>query len=392
MKKYKQTIKLEDGKNIILRQATTEDMDDIKHLYYVVYGGKYTLPEINDSDKMKWVINDPNYFWLLGEYKGEIVSSVIAIIDPKNRIGKTFAGIVHQEFRGNKLLRKKLEIINQVLIKELNSCDLIYAVVRTFAPVSLHEDLKEIGYVDLGIFPNVRKVQSYETHGLKAYYKEGILSKRKKSPRLMPAVNNIYEIIKDKLGLENATIDEGAINIPGKNNLTIDKLYIEKNKDIEWEYYKQRDAGNLLFAFYPFYYPELKLYTKNNESEVYIHFQEIDGHAFITGLRTGQDLILFLNLVCEYLESMDVKYLEIITPAYDSEMQKKLFAANFLPCAYFPALSLNEAGQREDYVVFCRNFVPLNFQGMHFFEGAKPYAMAFYKNYSEKLWKDLENA
>lgn len=392
MKKYKQIIKLEDNKEVVLRQITNEDMDDIKHLYYVVYGGKYTLPEINDSDKMKWLISDPNYFWLIGEYGGEVVSSVIAVIEPKHKIGKTFAGVVHPDFRGNKLLKRKLEIINKVLIEDEKKCEVIYAIVRTFAPLSLHEDLKSIGYIDLGIFPNVRKVYGYETHGLKAYYTPDALANRKKEPHLIRPVYNIYEISKEKFGLEDGLVDEETLKVPDKKNLAVNKLYIERSADVEWEYYEKRDAGKLIYDFFPFHYPGLKLYTKDKKSEVYIYFLEVDGHATILGINTNEDLTLFLNLICEYLESIGAKYLEIITSAYNAEMQKKLFAANFLPCAYFPAASIGDDGKRYDQIVFCRNFVPLNFQGMHFFEDAKPYAKVFYKNYAEKLWKDLENA
>lgn len=392
MEKYTQKLTLEGGKEVLLRQASEEDMDDIKHLYYLVYGGKYTLPEINDSDKMKWIIHDSNYFWVIGESGGEIVSSVIGVVDPKHRIGKTFAGLVRNDFRGNKLLKKKLEIVNRVLLEEQNKCDIIYAVVRTFAPISLHEDLQDIGYVDLGIFPNVRKVQKYETHGLKAYYKPSALEQRKTSPVLIPPVNAIYDIVREKLSLEPAVIDNEQLKTPGKPVAAADKLYIEKSAEVEAEYYDRRDNKELLCDFFPLHYPQLKLYTKGGKSEIYLHFQEIDGHASVMGIKTEEPVGAFLNLVCEYLESMDVKYLEILASAYDVEVQKQLYLANFLPCAYFPAAFLGPDNKRYDQVVFCRNFVPLNFQGMQFFSEAKPYALAFYKNYSEKLWGDLENA
>ncbi|MFH1453775.1 MAG: hypothetical protein ABIH00_07325 [Armatimonadota bacterium] len=392
MAKYNKKIKLEGGKEIILRQADVGDMDEIKHLYYTVYGGKYTLPEINDSDKMKWIINDSNYFWLVGEDNGEIVSSVIAVVEPDHRIGKVFAGVVHPDFRGHKLLKTKIKIVNDVLLDEQDKCDLVYAVVRTFAPLSLHEDLHSLGYVDLGIFPNVRKVQSYETHGLKAYYKKGTLAMRKAPPCLIPSANNIYEITREKLSIDPAQIDETKPDMPERSNLEADRLYIEKSPEVEWEYYEKRKKGKLSCDFFPLHYPQIKLYTKDKKSHVYIHFLAIDGHASIMGFRTDQDPVLFLNFVCEYLESMGVKYLEIVAPAYDSVMQNRLYLANFLPCAYFPAFSFGMDGKRYDHIVFCRNFVPLNFQGMHFFSEAKAYAKAFYKNYSDKLWGDLEGA
>lgn len=387
MTNYKQTIKLEDGKEVLLRKAAQGDMDEIKHLYYVVYGGKFTLPEINDSDKMKWVINDPNYFWLIGEHNGEIISSVIAVTDQKHKIGKTFAGVVHPSFRRNKLLKKKLEIIHEALFEKEKNCEVIYAVARTFAPLSFHEDLKELGYIDLGIFPNVRKIHGYETHGLKACYKPEALLNRKRRPRLIKTAYDVYEITRKKFGFEEALVDEETLNEPGEKKLTIDKLYIERSPEVEWEYYEKRDAEKLTYDFLPFHYPGLKLYTKDKKTEVYVYFLEVDGHASVLGINTDQDITLLLNFVCEYLESMGAKYLEILASAYDAKMQKKLFAANFLPCAYFPAASINKDKKRYDHVVFCKSFVPLNFDGINFFEDAKPYADVFYENYNDKLGK-----
>ena len=40
----------------------------------------------------------------------------------------------------------------------------------TFVSLSFHQDLRGLGYVDTGIFPNVRRVRDYETHGFKCCF------------------------------------------------------------------------------------------------------------------------------------------------------------------------------------------------------------------------------
>ncbi|MBI2251992.1 MAG: hypothetical protein HYU63_04495 [Armatimonadetes bacterium] len=387
--KINQIIKIEDL-NICLRVAAEEDMDDIKQLYYKVYGGKYPLLEINDADKMKWAINDPNYLWLLNEYQGKIAGSLIFVVDPRHRIGKSMAAVVDPEYRGHKLTIINLSVGLKYLMQEKNLCDLIYAVVRTFVSLNFHKDLQELGFIDLGIFPNVRKVKYYETHGLKVCFKPGTLERRKTIPVLTPVVNQIYEICQKKLKLENALIEDPIL--PEVASLKMD-LYIEKSPDIEWEYYKHRDGGKLLFDFFPLHYPQLKLYNKNHQTEAYIHFQEIDGHASLIGLRTDQnDLTGLLNLISLYAEGMGIKYFEILISAFEPVLMKMAYEASFLPCAYFPAAKVDLNGKRIDYVIFSRCFVPLNFQGLRLYKESKPYALAFYRIYSNKIWEELERA
>lgn len=390
--RIEETIALEEGPPLYLREASESDMQDIKSLYYKIYGGKYTLPEINDSDKMKWAINDPNYLWLLCEHEKKIVASVIFVVEPIHKIGKTFAGIVSPEFRGHKLMKRLIQVGIDYLVDKRNFCDLLYGVVRTFAPLSFHADLKELGFIDMGIFPNVRKVKKYETHSLKVLYKTGALDKRKKTPCLIDPANEIYEIAKTRLFLEDAIVEKNYSNHQKASREFTEEFLIEKSPEVEWEYYRHRDAGYLIFDYFPFHYPQLKLYTRDASSEIFIHFLEDDGYATIVGLKTNREnLVPLLNTACEYIENMGIKYLECLVSAYEPEAQKQLYQANFLPCAYFPAAKKESGPMRSDLLIFCRLFVPLNFQGVTFTEDTKEFAQAFHKINSTKVWEDLRN-
>lgn len=385
-------LKVADDLEVTLRVARKEDINDIKSLYYVVYGGTYTLPEVNDTDKMKWAINDPNYLWLLNEYEGQLVGSLLFVVDRTNRIGKTFAGVVHPKFRGNKMMAKIIARGINYLTEIKNSCDLIYAVVRTFISIGFHRSLQELGFIDTGIFPNVRKVKRYETHGLKVYYKQGVLEQRKKNPVLTPESNMIYEIIMETLGLEMARVEQVKVEKVKAKGKKLE-LLIEKSPEIEWEYYKARDNGELIFSFYPLHYPQVKLYTKDFSTVVYIHHHEIDGYGCLMGMKTDQDdLLTVLNVICEYCESMGVGYLELLLPARDPHFQRMAYEAHFLPCAYFPGASLQSDGSRLDYIVTCNTFVPPNFKGLKLTEFSKSYLHAYYRIYTQRLWEDLDDA
>lgn len=389
--RIQETIELEGNKTVQLREATEADMDAIKQLYFTVYGGRYSLPEITDADKMKWAIHDPNYVWILVQDGDAIVSSVIFVVDPKARLGKTFAGVVDPMYRGHHLLVRTLERgLEKLLEGENPLCDLIYAVVRTFTPRSFHKDLQSVGFVDMGVFPNVRKVKKYETHGLKVRFSSRALEQRRKVPRLIPSTQFIYDVARPLLGMEESRVE--TIRLPRRSPDGRFQFMIEKSKDVEWEYYRIRDEGKLLFDFFPLHYPQLKLYTKDQKDVVFIHFLEADGHACILGIQTEEnDISSFLMAVGEMAESIGIKYLELLVSAYDPLMQQHAYDANYLPCAYFPAMQQDEQGQRLDYIITSCTFVPPHFRGLTLTPESRPYVQAFYKVYTARLWEEIQD-
>lgn len=384
-----ETYILPNGRTVTLSEATESDMDDLKAVYYAAYGGRYTLAEVNDRDKMKWCLNDPNYLWLVNRDEDRIVCSVIFVVEPRHRISKTFAGVVHPEYRGQKMMVNTVRRGRDFVI-EKRYADLMYAVVRTFVSPTFHLDLASIGFVDLGIFPNVRKVKYYETHGFKVYYGPNVLEKRRAVPQLIEPAARLYEIVRSRLGLENARVDEPLLDSrPPAPNFA---FLIESSKDVEWEYYKERDEGGLRFDFYPFHYPLAKLYTKDQKRTAYIYHQELDGYASLLGLRSpGDTIIRDLMSIEEYAESLGVKYLELLVSAYDPLMQRLAYEAGFLPCAYWPAAAIGADGLREDYIVTSCAFVPPHFKGLRLSPQVQPYLQAYYKIYTDKLLEDMAN-
>jgi hypothetical protein len=341
---------------------------------------------------MKWAIHDPNYIWILCEVDKNIIGSVIFVVDQKHHLGKTFAGVVLPDFRGRKVMKTAIQMGIKCLFEENNHCDAIYGVVRTFVTRGFHDDLEDLGFRDMGIFPNVRKISKYETHGLKVLYKGGAPQGRKKPPVLIEPCRAIYDIAKDRLCLEEAEVYDYKYKTP--SGLPGFKLLVEKSPDIEWEYYKKRDQGELDLSVFPFHYPLIKLYTEDQKNIAYIHFEEKDGHGDIMGIKIEQPEMLtgLLESVANLAESIGIKYLEVLIDAYNPIRQIQVYEADFIPCAYFPGITVDEDNLRRDVVVASRTFVPLDFRGLKLTDGARPFIRAYYKLRSTKLWEDLEHA
>jgi len=383
-------LELADGTRLRVREALPNDLSALSDLYDQVYGGTYSLPEVSDRDLMRRVLNDPQHLWLAAEDQGELVGTVLFQIDSAQRLGKAAAGVVSPDHRGHKLMVAIVERGLKWLLEESRQCDLVYAVVRTFISPEVHHDLKSLGFVDLGVFPNVRKLSRNEIHGLKVCYTPAALAARRGPPHLTPQANRIYKIARDRLDLEPAMVEYRE---PLFNRGRSFDFQVDRGADVPEEYLGRKSRGELNFAFFPFHEPQLRFRTTDGSTQVYIHFQPKDGHASLLGLVTDHDDIRdVLEAVSLKGDALGFNYLELLIDADDPVTLWQAYQAGFLPCAYAPGLYLQKDGRRLDYVVTCRYFVPLHFSGLQLAEDIKPYMKAFIITRMNKLLEDVDRA
>ena len=201
----------DDGKTVKVRPAELSDLEGLRSLYYETYGDRYALPEVVDDERSREVISRHGWVWLLAECDEKIVGSLIFGWDNEHRLGKSFAGVVDTNFRGQKTMHRMLVEGLRRLLFEGEVFDMVYAVVRTFVTPAFHRDLLELGFQDVGVFPNVRKVRRYETHGLKICMAPRALERRRKQPHLIPQIRSLYDIVADRFELESPLMDTGAV-------------------------------------------------------------------------------------------------------------------------------------------------------------------------------------
>lgn len=386
---------LPNGSQALIRRATIDDRDAIRVLYYDTYGDRYGLPEVADDERNAQVLTEEGWFWLLGEVEGRVIASLIFGLEGRHRLGKTFGGVVEPEYRGQKVMQVMLREGLSQLLCEGGPFDLVYAVVRTFISLNFHRDLAALGFVDVGIFPNVRKVQSYETHGLKVCLGESAINKRHRPPRLLPELATLYAITRQRLRLEPAVIEEAPrpkvplSRIPLRVAAEVGQKGVDANR-VRFLWQTSRD---LEFGFFPLHLPNLVLTDGSGHLRVFLCLQERDGHGSILGLRCGPyDPVEVLLSVADFCEERGSAYLELLVSAYEPELQARAYAAGFLPCAYFPSAQVDEAGRRRDVIITSKTFVPLHFRGLRLTDEAKPYLLEFFKTYTSFLWEELMDA
>ncbi len=386
------SITLADGQTAIIRQANINDFEHVRSLYYATYGDKYTIAEIADPNCTAKALSDRNdYLWIVTEVEGEIIGSVIFAVDPYHRMGKSFSGVIKREFRGQRIIYHMMTAGHDCLLCPGGPCDLLFAVVRTFVSPNFHRHLKELGYIDTGVFPNVRKVKDYETHGFKVCPGPHAFDHRSQ-PRFFDQALTLYRIVAQRFDLGPAI--SLHIELPTEQNKLIELHEVDSSKlpnGIEFERERLRQRGELRFGFYPLQVPNLMLTDAEESFKIFLNYQPVDGNASVLGLNTNnKNMVTILESIAAYCERIGVKYLELLASAHDPLLQAELWQASFIPCALFPAARYYpEDNHREDYLVASRTFVPLHFKGLKLTDDVKPLLLEFFKLYTGRLWEEL---
>lgn len=380
-----QRLSLQDGREIHIRSALPADTEAIVGLYQKVYKGHYTLPEVADPVIIRGKVEDPNYFWTLAQLDERLIGSVIFAIDPVNKLGKCYAAVVLSEFRGQDVMRTMVQHGLERLTQRTRTCDVIYATTRTvsFAPQVV---LEHLGFLPMGIFPNVRKVESFETHGLELYFRNGTKEIRRQRPQLVAEVVPFYEIARDVLTLEAPELVDIPLEDPRKMGEPM-AFTLEEDADKVMQLFElYQDKDRMDRVFFPFHTPNNLFTSEDGQVEVFVTVNKLDGHGVILGYRLGdQNLRRALMWFCEAAAQSGIRYVEMLVSAFRPDVQRQALDAKFLPCAYFPAMRMAEDGLREDFISYSRSFETLDFMDMHLVSTNRRYLDAFMKCWYEML-------
>jgi len=381
-----QKITLQDGRIVEFKSATPADAEGIIQLYHKVYKGKYTLREVQETELIAKKADDPNYFWTLAKCEGRIIGSVIFAIDPVNKFGKCYAAVVLGEFRGQDVMRFMVQQGIARLTVRTRTCDVIYATTRTVS-VAPQVVLEHLDFHPMGIFPNVRKVESFETHGLEVFYRKNSLGLRRPRPKLIPEVVDFYRIAMDVLELtEEPEIIEMDKADPRRMGDQI-RFCVERdeNRILQlFDLYQDHDLMDKVF--FPFITPNLMFVSEDKHAEIFVEFNESDGNGTIVAYRIrNNDRRRVIMWFCEAAAQFGMRYIEMLVSGFNPEHQRQAIDAKFLPCAYFAAMRMADDGCREDYIVFSRSFESLDFMDLHLVDTNRRFLDAFMKCWYEML-------
>jgi RimJ/RimL family protein N-acetyltransferase len=377
-----------------IRLAQPADALEITLLYHKVYRGQYSDPLMRDVNLLKAFLSDSGSVWVIAKHQSEIVASVVYEIDAANRLAKTFGGAVLPEHRGAKLLeRTMLYGFEAVTGHSKTGVEVIYATTRTAtkAPQIVTEKL---GYRKLGIFPNVHRTDSYETHCLVGFFCEGALEKRFTDFLIHPVIESLFQIVQKECALpamttatskqiQAATAQEKAENV-SLEIIDAPKYTIHRFREL-------RDSGQLPFSFYPFHDPNVMVCTPDDQVQVFLHLAPVDKYCTVVGILkpshvNGKQLI---ENVSRLLGERGVRYIETIVRADKLGTVDQVIQAGFIPSAYFPACQV-QGQHRYDYIVLSKTFEILDFSGIELAGVNKKYLLQYFEKWRQRVLESVD--
>ena len=213
-----------------------------------------------------------------------------------------------------------------------------------------------MGFVELGIFPNVHKTFEYETHALGAMFFNDCFKKRYTSFDQHPATYPLFKIAQKVCGLPEMNEAKSWLKKDYRGGVPVLEV-VEAKEFLNHRFQNLMARREIDLGFLPFHKPNILITSPDQKVEVFIHENEADKHCVFAGLKMDREVSLtdlFLT-VCNILRDRGVRYIEVISRANRLNFIDKLCQAKFLPSAYVPAFQL-EGQKRFDYVVFSRSF------------------------------------
>lgn len=382
----------------VKRVAATPDIEELLGLYWSSYGEDYPLLLGTDKRAMKAAIEDQeNYYWLTirEELTNSLAASCIIEIDRKDQIGKVTGVTVSKNFRGHGLAKEIIGAACSEILDRREWVKSLYATSRTLA-VSAQSMLLANGFIPLGIFPNARKIHSYETLTLMGKFNPLALESRASVERLPAALAPIYHILDERLGTTSTLgVIEPCPDIfkarptLSEERVRADYEFIFAPKFVERRFQEtfSDDADDV---FYPFHRPNLLISSQNKDIELYASFSKKDHYCVLMSAnRAISSLGDEIKELIFAMKDMGIYYIETLVRVDHFNAICFLTQNRFLPSALYPAMKESD-GKMHDYVLLTRTMVPLDFTELQIHESFRPYLEQYSKMWIESNLKSFE--
>ncbi|MFK0292438.1 GNAT family N-acetyltransferase [Streptomyces sp. NPDC090442] len=381
-----------------IHPATSQDIAELRQLYFDVYGHGYPVPLGSDPAVMSRLITDPHCHWLVARTEnGELAGSVVVQTDRGNRVGKLVGLAVHPRHRQGGLAGRLTGAVTADALAT-GTIDSLYTTVRmvTQAPQRV---VARNGYRPLGLLPNAADVSGCETLALFACYAEGVLDRREQAPAvpraLVPLLHAAEEstsvpyaaahapAVADQApppfspagGLATATTPTAVLTAPAATRTQAPLEVITAPGFVRRRFRElfPDPAG----AYSPLRAPNTVLTAPDGEFEIYADLDPAASSCALVAVHphpaaaTGA-----LNSLMATLSRAGADYVETLVPLSDTEGLRAFLDAGFVPSACYPAM--RRIGDRfHDYVVLSRTDRQIDFRTTAVSPLIQPYLSAY---------------
>lgn len=379
-------VTMNQSNSIQIRRATVADREELLSLYLTVYGDDYPLELGTNKQLMTRLLEEQDCaFWFVAELKDRvgIAASCVVELEPEFKIGKVTGAAVHPQCAGLGLSTELIRHAVQTVMEQAPSINTLYATTRTVTMAS-QKMLLNNGFKPLGIFPNARKIKTYETLTLMGYFREGVLAKRTQVHKIPPSLVELYLQTNKSIGDERPI--ELVEDCPALSKDTV-------HEDSKWEFIQAPEfvekrfneifKGDRESTFYPFHKPNLLISNKELDVEMFASFNKKDHYCVIISANKPITTINghFKKLAFSFKE-IGVYYLETLVRLDSFEAICFLNSNRFLASAYYPAMREID-NIAHDYVLMTRTMVPLDFSESQIAPQFTPFVREYVRQWVE---------
>ncbi len=382
----------------VKRVATTLDIEELLGLYWSSYGDDYPLALGTDKRVMYSAITDPErFYWLIirDDQSNNIAASCIVEIDRTDKIGKVTGVTVSKKYRGHGLATEIIGAACSEVLDRREWVKSLYATSRTVS-VASQTMLLANGFIPLGIFPNARKIRSYESLTLMGKFSDLALKNRAPVENLPSALVPIYEILDERVGVKSKFNHVGDCPEVLKNT----RADSEERVRSEYEFifapkfvqrrFDETFKGSGEDTFYPFHKPNLLIANQDKDIELFASFSKKDHYCVIMSAnRPISSLGSEIKDLIFAMKEIGIYYIETLVRVDHFNAICFLTHNRFLPSALYPAMRESD-GKMHDYVLLTRTMVPLDFSELHIHHSFRPYLDQYTKMWIEENLKSFE--
>lgn len=367
---------------MVLRKAALTDLASIFQLYTVEYDSTYPDPTFSSPEQLADAIRGEKKLIFVAVDDSTIVASLIFLYDQADLLAKAGAAVVAKSHRGKGITQDLIQYGLNYIQEKTFGVDILYVTTRTVHKAA-QVLTQNMGFKQLGIFPNVHKTSDYETHALAAMTFNDSLMRRYTDFEQHPLVYPLYNIVRENIELPEMKVAEiwNKKDFFGEEVPTLE--IVDAKEFVRLRASKLKARHEIDMAFFPFHEPNILITSPSQNIEVFLYVNEFDKHCVVTGCKVDREVSftdLFLK-ISSLLRDRGIRYIECIIRANRLNIIDKVIKARFLPCGYVPAFQL-EDDKRYDYVVFSRSFEILDFNNIDLTGESRPYL----KNYVD-LWE-----
>ncbi|MYW17826.1 GNAT family N-acetyltransferase [Streptomyces sp. SID2955] len=344
----------------VLSPASTQDIAELRQLYFEVYGHGYPVPLGSDPVVMRRLVTDGTAHWLTARTDGgALVGSAVVLTEPGSRIGKLVGLAVHPGHRGGGLASRLTGAVCDAAFGT-GALDSVYATVRLVTEGPQHVVVRN-GFRPLGLLPNAVEVDGCETLALFARYADGVLEHRAPVPTVPERLAPLLSAVSAGVGIDGA----GTRPVPTRGTagtaagaepieLITAPAFVRRRF---LELFPQADD-----RFFPLHTPNAILVAADGSFEAYADLDVTAGSCALVAVHPRPAAVAgALEALMTAVTRAGADYAEALLPLADSPALEVFLASGFVPSAVYPAMR-RVRERLHDYVVLSRTNRQIDFR------------------------------